>query len=83
MLVAFSIFEQRADIVVRATWQQGAHPHGLNAKRCGLIGGTPLGQPSAQIIVDDRLERAPCFARLGLEARGNVIIEGESSAHTS
>jgi len=83
MLATVGILESLADVVIRAAWQESAHPHGRYAKRGGFVGGVSLGQSSPQILIDDRVEGASGFSGLGLEARSNVVIQGEGGAHTS
>ena len=39
MLMAFGIFAQRADVVIRVAWLWGTHPHGVDAKGCCFVGG--------------------------------------------
>ena len=55
---------------------------GWTRKGAALLAAS-LSQSSEYVLVNYRLEWSSCPARLGLEACGNIVIEGERCTHTS
>ena len=81
MLGAFDLVQQGANVVVRLACRWRAQAQRLNSKRGKLLQCATLGQASAKVFVDDFLERAAGFTGLGLQFRGDVVVQGKRGSH--
>jgi len=80
MLRPFKFFEQRRDFVVIACGAQSQRAR-RNLERSSRLRLACMGQPKAEQVVDDRLERFAAATDLLFEEHRNVVVDGEGCSH--
>lgn len=81
MLGPLDLIEQHTDVIVRSARHRPTQIAHLHSKRGQGSRLRALRQGAAKMIVDDRLERTSRAPRLCLQARSDVIFEGQGSTH--
>ena len=81
MIRAFQLLEQGPDAIERNARLQLAKVVGFDLKALEPWHRAALREARAQQIVDERLERLSRAPRFGLQARGDVIIQGQCGSH--
>jgi len=81
MLGSFDVIEKCSNVILRGAGLRPPEVTRLYREGQKPLRAPALRQRSAQMIVDDRLERSTGATRLRAQAGGDIVFEGKGGAH--